>query len=246
MDIIYPTGSLLVAHAKAVNTRQPQRFTTFSNQPLTITFTMIGSDEGIVVLPNAFAMIAMHARTYPTAQVHGLLVGSSQGGKIHISDAFPVCHETPTRPLVELALAASLSTIEACTDASKIVGWYTIPELVGEEKPGAGALRIVACLEAVADKPILLTFSKIRLEDHTQYRGGVRAETLKVFGKDFGMQWQAKLPALVSIDDDAMKALLALVEDVRICDLVDHWLSPLSSEWPSTSGIQQKIKKCLN
>mmetsp|Transcript_32494 Transcript_32494/g.90493 ORF Transcript_32494/g.90493 Transcript_32494/m.90493 type:complete len:204 (+) Transcript_32494:103-714(+) len=203
----------------------------------------MGQNEGeVVVSPLAFTMIAMHSLTYPTAQVHGILIGSLQGSTVKVVDALPVCHESPTKPLVESALAMSLSSLQ---DGSTIVGWYSVPELVGDGKPGAAELRIAAGLEAVAKNPVLVTVSKIAVEKLATADDLSGEELLEAFGKDFGKQWKERLVASISSKESSARAVQALLGEKCLYDLVDHWLAPSSTEWPRTAELQEKIKKHL-
>jgi hypothetical protein len=202
----------------------------------------MGQNEEVVVSPLAFTMIAMHSLSYPSDQVHGILIGSLQGSTVKVTDALPVCHESPTKPLVESALAVSFSTLQ---DGSTIVGWYSVPELIGAGKPGAAELRIAAGLEAVVEKPILVTASKIALENLANADDPSGEEVLEAFGKDFGKQWKEKLVASIGSKESSAKVVQALIGEKCLYDLVDHWQVPSSREWPRTAGLQEKITKHL-
>lgn len=210
----------------------------------------INHEGEVAMSPLAFTMIAMHSSSYPTKQVHGVLIGSSKGSNVlNVTDALPICHESPTKPLVEAALAISMSSLDG-SSSSKIVGWYSVPELIGDEKPSAADLRIVAGLEGVVETtPILVTVSKSALEKlaSSSGRGGGEEQLLAAYGKDFGKQWKEKLPASISSKESATKVAQAASASGEKCvyDLVDHWLDSSSREWPRTTGLQEIIKKHL-
>jgi hypothetical protein len=206
---------------------------------------MSSSNEQVVFMPLALAMIAMHSRKYRTAQVHGLLIGALDDGKVRVCDTIPICHEAPTKSIVESATNVAFSIIQAETTSKHVVGWYTVPELFGEDNPGAAALRIVASLENVIPKAILVSISKTGVDNFTEaVDGGLYDEHVKAYGKDFGMQWQERLAAVIEpVDSQEIKALRACIDDEQFCDLTDHWLSPSRSEWPKPCKIKSLAEK---
>ena len=117
-----------------------------------------GNKDSVIISPEVFALMAAHAASHPTTAIHGVLIGNrnSSTNKVDVTDAFPICHENPTKPLVETALALVQSNLEGQQQKdndkkSCIVGWYTAPELLYEKKPGPVALRIVAGLAASSE-----------------------------------------------------------------------------------------------
>ena len=206
---------------------------------------MSKGNEKVVVQPLAIVMIAMHSLKYRTAQVHGLLVGSSDLGKTWVSDAIPICHEAPTKSIIEAATSVALSMIQAEIGSKQVVGWYTVPELIGEDKPCAAALRIVSSLENLIVEPILVSVSKMGVEKFTEADdGGFFDEHLAVYGKDFGMQWQERLATdHRSLNIELMHGVRPFIDDEQFCDLTDHWLSPSSSVWPKPSKILSVTEK---
>jgi len=144
---------------------------------------------------------------------------------------------------MESAVAVSLSTIQACANASEIVGWYSVPELVRDEKPGAAILRAVTSLDNLSEQPILAILSRTEIDNIIE-SGCEKCGGVKVFGKDFGMQWNELLHSTVSLEaTPTTDWLQVMVNDEHVCDLVDHWLLPLGTEWPRTAAIQQKIAR---
>lgn len=209
------------------------------------TVEMSELNKQVVVMPLAFAMIAMHSCKYRTAQVHGLLIGSIDSGKVHVSDTLPICHEAPTKSIIESGISVALSTIHAEAGRKHVLGWYTVPELIGDDRPGAAALRIVASLENLITKPVLLSVSKMGVEKFAEAADvGFHGEHVTAFGKDFGMQWQERLPIdCRSLSIDEMCGIRAFIDDEQFCDLTDHWLSPSCTEWPKPSNVQSITEK---
>lgn len=200
--------------------------------------------QEVVVMPLAFAMMTMHSRCHPAAEVHGVLLGCVDGGKIQISSAYPICHECPNRPLVEAALTITLSSLEE-NSSNSVVGWYTIPEIAGDTKPAATLLRLLTGLEAVASAsdPVLVVLSKQPVQEADAKTSKSYDSTrylLQAFGKDFGGQYMGKLNATITSECKTMKILDDLAGQETIEDLVDHW-SSLETEWPNTSKISRHL-----
>ena len=120
---------------------------------------MSQQDQTVVVGPMAHTKMLLHACQNPYTQVHGALLGSfgtrSSGGggpELTITDAIPVFHSSPTKPLLDMAL----QLIEAHTNSNSgggggvgVVGWYSANERLGDDdRPGQAALRIVGGIAA--------------------------------------------------------------------------------------------------
>ena len=125
---------------------------------------MSQQDQTVVVGPMAHTKMLMHACQNPYSQVHGVLLGSfgtqSSGGggpELTITDAIPVFHSSPTKPILDMALQLIEAHTAANSDGgggggSGIVGWYSANERLGDdERPGPAALRIVAGIAAGLD-----------------------------------------------------------------------------------------------
>ena len=206
-----------------------------------------GNKDSVIISPEVFALMVAHAASHPTTAIHGVLIGNrnSSTNKVDVTDAFPICHENPTKPLVETALALVQSNLEGQqqkdTDKkSCIVGWYTAPELLYEKKPGPVALRIVAGLAAASsEEPVLLVLNnEVIVTLLAEQEKVVASKVVQAYGKDFGLQWMEPLDLTVSNESGAVKAVSAIFnEKVNVNDLVDHWDEGASSEWTSASRI---------
>lgn len=195
---------------------------------------MSEGNEDVVISPLALSLIARHSRTYRTAQVHGILLGKWQDGKGQVLDAIPVCHEAPTKTLVESALALYLSINQLDCSASNVIGWYTVPELIGDQMTCPAAQKVVASMGNISDKTILVTFSKNGVDNFSLSYDKLDKNTLRAFGKGLGMTWNQELRVAISEETTVMKELITSMENENPCDLVDHWRFPASNEWPIT------------
>jgi hypothetical protein len=213
----------------------------------------------VTIAPQVFALMAAHAASHPTSAVHGILIGSRKGDTVTVADAFPVCHENPTKPLVETALALTQSILEDNKGSNNhaIVGWFTAPELLHETKPGPVALRIVANLAAAMgdEEPVLLVLNNesivellIADENENLSNSMTASRTIQGFGKDFGMQWMEPIANLTVTDESkTTKAVIAMLNEDKeihiVKDLVDHWEEGASSEWTSASSLKSFANK---
>jgi hypothetical protein len=168
-----------------------------------------------------------------------MLLGVLHGSKIHVTSAYPICHESLTKPLLEAALAVTLSSLE---DGSSncLVGWYTVPELVGDARPSPTVLRILAGLEGVIANPVLVTLSKLSITNIASKTENGNRDLVQAFGKNFGGQYMGKIKASITSESKTLTALEDLAEHESICDLVDHWASP-KTEWPNTAKVNRHL-----
>mmetsp|Transcript_29977 Transcript_29977/g.30465 ORF Transcript_29977/g.30465 Transcript_29977/m.30465 type:complete len:219 (-) Transcript_29977:1721-2377(-) len=210
-----------------------------------------GNKDSVTISPEVFALLVAHAASHPTTTVHGVLIGnrSKSNNKVDVTDAFPICHENPTRPLVETALALVQSNLEEEETNNKyIVGWFTAPELLYETKPGPVALRIVASLAAASSsrndpssfsgEPVLLSLHNETIVNILAEKDSVASKVIQAYGKDFGMQWMEPLDLTVLNESVAVKAVTDIINGkVNINDLVDHWDKGASSEWTLASSL---------
>ncbi|KAL3932427.1 MAG: hypothetical protein SGARI_003964 [Bacillariaceae sp.] len=146
--------------------------------------------EKVEIRPEVLVLMASHASSHPTTSVHGVLIGNAAGKTLKVTNAYPICHETPTKTLVETSLAMVQSSLDGNNggngSSSKIMGWYTAPELLGDTKPAPVALRVVASLEDGNDglQPVLIVLNN---EAIVNGNGSSTKELVTAFGKDFGI-----------------------------------------------------------
>lgn len=91
----------------------------------------------------AYAKMMLHASTHSQTPIHGILLGQiTATATINVTDAIPVSHSTPTKPLIDMALR--IAQVH-CQDegGTAIVGWYTANERVGDDTPSPVAWKMV-------------------------------------------------------------------------------------------------------
>jgi hypothetical protein len=95
----------------------------------------------------AYTKMMLHATTNPTTQIHGILVGTNSSN-ITITDAIPVCHTPPTKPILDMALRITQAFIaDDDTGSSQIVGWYTANERSNDDKVSPPTWKIVESID---------------------------------------------------------------------------------------------------
>lgn len=185
--------------------------------------------DSVIIAPQAFVLMALYAVQHGASGVHGVLIGTRSKNRIDVSGAFPVCHETPTKLLVETGLALVESTIQNDKSTS-IVGWFTAPEILADDKPGPVALRIAANLATDTNEPILLVLRNEIIGQLINGEESSATAAIQAFGKNLGQQWMDSLEVSVSLDADAATVMKEL-KGMSINDLVDHWQNGASSDW---------------
>ena len=95
------------------------------------------------------AKMALHAARHGHGNpIHGILVGRSSPASVEVTDAVPVCHEEPTKPIVDMSLRLVDGHLTIKNDGTRIVGWYTANANAGDDAPGPSARRVASCLSA--------------------------------------------------------------------------------------------------
>ena len=125
--------------------------------------------------------MALHASKHGyTNPIHGIVLGKNDGGNnLEIVDVVPVCHEAPTKPVVDMALRLTDAYLQKNQkqerlEGARIIGWYTantnaiISDCGDDELPNAPACKIVASMAEsdVEGEFVLLLVTAARLVDH--------------------------------------------------------------------------------
>lgn len=211
---------------------------------------MADNKRKITISPQAFLAISLHASCHSTTVVHGLLVGSQSDNGIMVEHAFPICHETPTRPLLDTALALVKSELSGDTSKT-IVGWFTSPEILSVGKADPVAMRIAANMATDSMEPVLLVLQSENLGKLVSSNGITASECIQAFGKDFGKQWLEPLEVTVLKETNTTEITAEVIREGFVTkDLVDHWQDGSSSQWQHSvnmaAGPLEKYFKKLN
>mmetsp|Transcript_28011 Transcript_28011/g.56734 ORF Transcript_28011/g.56734 Transcript_28011/m.56734 type:complete len:232 (+) Transcript_28011:159-854(+) len=204
----------------------------------------MSQEQSVVVSPAAHTKMILHACRNPHSQVHGVLIGSfdkqATGGPVlHLSDAIPIFHSSPTKPILDTALRLIEAHIDGSPGAVGIMGWYSANERLGDDaRPGQAALRIVGGLATGfedmgksipthAELVTILVSNKDTVELLKDDGGNSGAAGLKVFGRDTRKHWlRPYAPGNVKCTSTSGRAAkAACLEDIKrmpIFDFEDH------------------------
>ena len=196
----------------------------------------------VSVEPEAFVSMLLHARQHAYQAVHGVLLGSApqqQGSTLTIKAAVPVCHGTPVQPWIE----TSLSLIEAqLEDKEEIVGWYTAPLLLQDSRPGPVALRMASILDdASSCSSTLIVLNNQAAANCCQGNVNQVPAALQAFGKDFGNQYQEKIPTMVG----KLTTRRQTLPSARTCSRVQRHSTMLGitqSRFNGSNGVQLQTR----
>eukprot|EP00984_Skeletonema_dohrnii_P022259 scaffold11391_cov88-Skeletonema_dohrnii-CCMP3373.AAC.1 len=91
---------------------------------------MSTSNQHISVSSLAETKMALHSAKHGLSNpIHGIVIGKRSGddnNALEIVDAIPVCHEVPTKPIVDMALRFVDAHLQQQGDDDlTIIGWYT-------------------------------------------------------------------------------------------------------------------------
>lgn len=183
----------------------------------------------VIVSPEAFCAISLHATRHKYSTVHGVLIGSCVDSILFIEEAVPLCHASPTMPLVDAALGLLADR--------NIVGWYTAPMLLEDTTPSPVAVKMASNLEASCRSkigPVLVVVQNLKFAQCSQGTDvAAVGESLKAFGKHGGKPLTSLLASNIKDANRALKALKeALAQNYQLNDFEDHLQGPPSSPFP--------------
>jgi hypothetical protein len=197
----------------------------------------------VVVQPQAFASMVLHALNHKYETVHGILLGQCSQTTTTVTDAVPVCHGAPTRSLVETAIGL-IQANKKKSDGDEsgvvvVVGWYTAPALLEDTKPGPVALRMAANLETPEVHSTLIVIQNPGLVACLKGEGKAE-DVLQAYGKDFGKQFLDPIKTLLQNPADALGVVKrAIDKGIVVGDLVDHFDGDADTAWyPNTALVK--------
>lgn len=209
--------------------------------------------KNVVIEAKAFCCMILHAIQHSNDTVHGLVMGYWEKDKIIIRDAVPVCHGTPTLPIVETAIGlieAIQSTNENETkkeeekNTMRIVGWYTAPMHMEDTAPGPVAMRMATNLETENSPSTLIVLQNKALSTYFSGEGSAE-DGMQAYGKDFGKQYQDPIATTINDGSGACLALVKAKEDGIICkDLMDN-MEDTTTVWYPNPKLDTLVSSTL-
>jgi len=176
--------------------------------------------------------MVLFATSHITKAVHGILVGSTSDGEVIVNAAVPVCDETPTRPLIDIAEALVEAELAEKKSLNVIVGWFMSPEILSERVSDPVAMRAASVLTKSSNEGVLLVLQNEEIGRLASDESTTAAECIRGFGRDFGKQWTkimevSVLEGLIS----AQETREEILNGKKIESLTDHWQQGGSSPW---------------
>ena len=205
--------------------------------------------------------------------IHGIVLGKTEGSSsssssssLKIVDVVPVCHEVPTKPIVDMSLRltdAYLQQQQQQQKGVKIVGWYTANANANasdnnEEMPNGSACKIASSMaEYCADADdtneqfVLLLISTSKLVDYSTTTTTTTSTICTVYEKDTRRTFTQKVDdsRVVKSDNDGKeglieKAVILQVDDndnnmMEVCDFVDHLENGGVGDWLENDKVNK-------
>ena len=185
------------------------------------------------ITKKAHTKMMMHSIQNATSEIHGILIGRSESNssRLIIADVLPVCHSSPTKPVLDVAFRLADSYLESATDM-KIMGWYTANERLDDINPNQVSLRIMSTIASSAlkrdddnnDEPLLIQLKYSNDKSN--------ATSLQLYGKDQRNNWLRSYSAdefIIDNDDESsfLQKLLCKMRDngedsILLFDFEDH------------------------
>lgn len=215
------------------------------------------STTQISVSAMAETKMALHSAKHGFSNpIHGIIVGKSSGndGVVEIVDAVPVCHEVPTKPIVDMALRLVDAHLHQQGDDNlTIIGWYTSNASTSDdETPNLSACRIASsmadcCQEGGGDNFILVMVTTSGLIAAVSKDSDSSVSPLcRVFQKDaktktFSHEVDSSL--ITQENDTSYIISKAMSKEMPIYDFVDHISNYGSEDWNNMDWIKNAAIK---
>ena len=194
--------------------------------------------------------MALHSAKHGFSNpIHGLIVGKSgSDGVVEIVDAVPVCHEVPTKPIVDMALRLVDAHLQQQGDENlAIIGWYTSNASTSDdETPNLSACRIASsmsdcCQEGLGDSFILVMVTTTGLLAAVSKDSDSSSALCRVFQKDaktktFSSEVDSSL--ITQENDTSYIISKAMSKEMPIYDFVDHISNYGSDDWKNMDWIK--------
>jgi hypothetical protein len=207
----------------------------------------------IVVEPQAFCIIALHASQHRHESVHGFLLGTLTDDKAGgpgaavatVTGAVPVSHGAAvTQPLAEVALGLCEQASEEEEGTDGVIGWYTAPRLLLDTRPGPVDVRVAASLSTRRGDASSSGSGILLVMQNTALGAVIRGDdSALLFASSEGDG------AEIVVRDSAKAARAAreaIQQGLPMEDFADHLEKSTAAEssWRQYSSITDLIRKC--
>ena len=181
--------------------------------------------------------------------IHGIVLGKAEGSSLNIVDAVPVCHEVPTKPIVDMSLRLTDAYLQQQKPGVKIVGWYTANANAStneDELPNGSACKIASsmaeCCSDDNEQFVLLLISTSKLVDYST----TKTTICTVYEKDTRRAFTQKVDdSRVKTDGKEGVVAKAIMQSddvstsAEVCDFVDHLNNGGVGDWLENGKVNK-------
>ncbi|KAK1749130.1 MPN domain-containing protein [Skeletonema marinoi] len=212
---------------------------------------MSTSNQHISVSSLAETKMALHSAKHGLSNpIHGIVIGKRSGDDnnvLEIVDAIPVCHEVPTKPIVDMALRLVDAHLQQQGgDDLTIIGWYTSnASTLDDDTPNLSACRIASSMsdncQDGGDNFILVLVTTSGLLAAVSKDSDSSLSLCRVFQKDTKTKTfssEVNSSFVTQENDTSYIISKALSKEMPIYDFVDHISNYGSEDWNNMDWIK--------
>ncbi|KAL7500671.1 hypothetical protein ACHAWT_008526 [Skeletonema menzelii] len=195
--------------------------------------------------------MALHSAKHGfSSPIHGIVIGKKSGGSdvLEIVDTIPVCHEVPTKPIVDMALRLVDAHLQQQGgDDLTIIGWYTSnASTLDDEAPNPSACRIASsmsenCQEGGDNFILVMITTSGLLAAVSKDSDSSLSPLCRVFQRHANTKTfshEVHSSRITQENDTAYIISKALSKEMPICDFVDHISHYGSEDWNKMDWIK--------
>ena len=207
--------------------------------------------------------MALHAAKHGFSNpIHGIVLGKKSDGNdvLEIVDAIPVCHEVPTKPIVDMALRLTYAHLQQQRGSGgaddnnnlTIIGWYTSnASTLDDDAPNLSACRVASSMSGNGEEGdtfilVLVTTSGILAAVSTDSDDSLSPSLCRVFQKDTRTKTFTNEvdSSLISQENETSYIISkAMSKEMPIFDYVDHISNYGSDDWNNMDWITNSAIK---
>mmetsp|Transcript_10619 Transcript_10619/g.21217 ORF Transcript_10619/g.21217 Transcript_10619/m.21217 type:complete len:220 (+) Transcript_10619:145-804(+) len=213
---------------------------------------MSTSNQHISVSSLAETKMALHSAKHGLSNpIHGIVIGKRSGDDnnvLEIVDAIPVCHEVPTKPIVDMALRLVDAHLQQQGgDDLTIIGWYTSnASTLDDDTPNLSACRIASsmsdnCHDGGDNFMLVLVTTSGLLAAVSKDSDSSLSPLCRVFQKDTKTKTfssEVNSSFVTQENDTSYIISKALSKEMPIYDFVDHISNYGSEDWNNMDWIK--------
>jgi hypothetical protein len=194
--------------------------------------------------------------------IHGIVLGKKSDDDnadlLEIVDVIPVCHEVPTKPIVDMALRLADAHLQQQRGAEKnnltIIGWYTSNASTSyDETPNLSACRVASSMSSSDNGEeggnfilVLVTTSGILAAVSKDSSDSSLSPLCRVFQKDVKTKtFSQEVDSALVLQENETSYIIskAMLKEMPIYDFAEHISNFGSDEWSKMDWITNSAIK---